>query len=185
MPTIFDIESDLLDWWDSLKKVIGFVREQNKEEEQTSHNRIEEDGGEDEDDWVIVAATDGATATTGTTKTIPCTNTIDSTTKTREKAGTEQGSEKPRVRLGAAHVTADVDAEDCLVAMQDFMRRILRNEIPSCSLGHERGEETSLWDEALGDGDGNGRFSVKAPLRIIEEGRKAIPKSEIWRAWVG
>jgi hypothetical protein len=64
------------------------------------------------------------------------------------------------------------------------MRSVLRNEIPSCSLGQERGEETWLWDEALGDGDGNGRFSVKAPVRIIEEGRRAIPKSEIWRAWV-
>jgi glyoxylase-like metal-dependent hydrolase (beta-lactamase superfamily II) len=186
MPTIFDIESDLLDWWDSLKKVIGFVRERNEEMEQTSDDRTEEDGGDGEDDWIIVAATDGATGTTRAAITISDIRAIDSTTKgTPEPAGPEQGSKKSRVRLGAAHVTADIDAEDCLVAMQDFMRRILRNEIPSCSLGQERGEETGLWDEALGDGDGNGRFSVKAPLRIMEEGRKAIPKSEIWRAWVG
>jgi hypothetical protein len=187
MPTIFDIESDLLDWWDSLKKVIGFVRDRNEEVERKSEGVIEEeDGGESEDDWVMVTGTDAAPGTTDTSESAPERSSVDSTAKgSLLPAEPEQGSRKPRVRLGAAHVTADVDAEDCLVAMQDFMRRILRNEIPSCSLGQERGEETCLWDEALGDGDGNGRFSVKAPLRIIEEGRKAIPKSEIWRAWVG
>lgn len=186
MPTIFDIESDLLDWWDSLKKTIGFVRDRNEEVERKSEDVTEEDGGESGDDWVMVTGTDAAPGTTDPSKSAPEHSGVGSTTKkTPLPAVPEPGSKKARVRLGAAHVTADVDAEDCLVAMQDFMRRILRNEIPSCSLGQERGEETCLWDEALGDGDGNGRFSVKAPLRIIEGGRAAIPKSEIWRAWVG
>ena len=186
MPTIFDIESDLLDWWDSLKKVIDFVRERNKEVEETNGDKIAVNVSEDEDDWVMVTATDDASETSSATEPPPRTSIANSTAdKTPDQAGLEQCNKNRRVRLGAAHVTADVDAEDCLVAMQDFMRRILRNEIPSCSLGQERGEEACLWDEALGDGDGNGRFSVKAPLRIIEEGRKAIPKSEIWRAWVG
>jgi hypothetical protein len=185
MPTIFDIESDLLDWWDSLKKVITFVEERNKEVEETADDRIEE-AGSDDDEWVLITAADSPSDSSGTTEPTPRTITIDPRTKkTPVHVGTEQVSKKRRVRLGAAHVTADVDAEDCLLAIQDFMRRVLRNEIPSCSLGQERGEETCLWDEALGDGDGNGRFSVKAPLRIIEEGSKAIPKSEIWRAWVG
>jgi hypothetical protein len=185
MPTIFDIESDLLDWWDSLKKVITFVEERNKEVEETADDRIEE-AGSDDDEWVLITAADSPSDSSGTTEPTPRTITIDPRTKkTPVHVGTEQVSKKRRVRLGAAHVTADVDAEDCLLAIQDFMRRVLRNEIPSCSLGQERGDETCLWDEALGDGDGNGRFSVKAPLRIVEEGRKAIPKSEIWRAWVG
>ena len=185
MPTIFDIESDLLDWWDSLKKVIRFVEERNKEMEETDDDRIEE-AGSDEDEWVLVTATDSPSDSSGTTAPTPHTTAIDlSAEKTPVQVGPEQMSKKQRVKLGAAHVTAEVDAEDCLLAMQDFMRRVLRNEIPSCSLGQEGGEETCLWDEALGDGDGNGRFSVKAPLRIVEEGRKAIPKSEIWRAWVG
>jgi glyoxylase-like metal-dependent hydrolase (beta-lactamase superfamily II) len=185
MPTIFANESDLLDWWDSLKKVIRFVEERNKEVEETGDDRVEE-AGSDEDEWVLVTATDSPSDSSGTTEPTPHTTAIDpSAEKTPGQVGPEQMSKKQRVRLGAAHVTAEVDAEDCLLAMQDFMRRVLRNEIPSCSLGQERGEETCLWDEALGDGDGNGRFSVRAPLRIVEEGRKAIPKSEIWRAWVG
>jgi len=185
MPTIFDIESDLLDWWDSLKKVISFVEERNKEVDETADDRIEE-AGSDEDEWVWITAADSPSDSSGTTEPMPRTITIDPRAeKTPVQVGPEQVSKKRRVRLGAAHVTADVDAEDCLLAMQDFMRRVLRNEIPSCSLGQERGEETCLWDEALGHGDGNGRFSVKAPWRIVEEGRKAIPKSEIWRAWVG
>jgi hypothetical protein len=149
--------------------------------EEIAGDRIEEVGS-DEDEWVLITATDTPSDFSGTTEPTPRTAAIDSRAK---KNLPEQVSKKQRVRLGAAHVTADVDAEDCLLAMQDFMRRVLRNEIPSCSLGQERGEETCLWDEALGDGDGNGRFSVRAPLRIVEEGRKAIPKSEIWRAWVG
>ena len=182
MPTIFNGESDLLDWWDSLKKVIDFVRERNQDEEEVDSQMIEEDGGEDEDedDWVMVTATDSSTDNNNTSMSGPTAR----TNRTAEQAGSEPRNKKQRVRLGAAHVTADVDAEDCLLAMQDFMRRVLRNEIPSCSLGEEGGVETCLWDEALGDGDGNGRFSVKAPLRVIEQGRKAIPKSEIWRAWV-
>ena len=186
MPTIFDVEGDLLDWWDSLKKVIGFVRDRNEEVEETSRNEFEEKLSEAEDDWVMVTDTESESGIDSTMDVKPCAGTTYSNTeKSPDRAGLEKGSKKRRVRLGAAHVTADVDAEDCLVAMQDFMRRVLRNEIASCSLGQERGEETCLWDEALGDGDGNGRFSVKAPLRIMEEGRKAIPRSEIWRAWVG
>lgn len=139
MPTIFDIESDLLDWWESLKKVIAFVTDRNVEFEESF---------EDVDEWVVVNHAE------------------------------VQGKKKKRVILGAAHVTADVDAEECLLEMQDFMRKVLRGEIPSCSLGEERGEEACLWDEAFGDGDGKGRFSVKAPLRIIEEGREGIPHYE-------
>lgn len=186
MPTIFDLEGDLLDWWDSLKKVIGFVRDRNEGVEETSRNEFEGKPSEDEDDWVMVTDTESESGIASTIDVKPRAGTTYSNSeKSPDRAGLEMGSKKRRVRLGAAHVTADVDAEDCLVAMQDFMRRVLRNEVPSCSLGQERGEETCLWDEALGDGDGNGRFSVKAPLRIMEEGRKAIPRSEIWRAWVG
>ena len=186
MPTMFDVESDLLDWWDSLKKVIGFVRDRNEEVEETSRDEVEEKPTEDEDDWVMVTDPESESGINNTIDVKPHAGTTYSNTgKSPDRAGLEKGSQKRRVRLGAAHVTADVDAEDCLVAMQDFMRRVLRNEIPSCSLGQERGEETCLWDEALGDGDGNGRFSVKAPLQVMEEGRKAIPRSEIWRAWVG
>jgi hypothetical protein len=152
MPTIFDIESNLLDWWDSLKKVIEFVRTRNEEEEEIEETPSLRSELEDTvaDGWVVISP--------------------EKTTRL-----------KKRLRLGAAHVTTDVDAENCLVEMQDFMRRVLLDEIPSCSLGIERGEETRLWDEALGDGNGDGRFSVKAPLRIIDEGRDAIPRHEIAR----
>ena len=181
MPTIFNVNSDLLDWWDSLKKVIGFVRERNEEVEESSGINIEEKVPEDQEDWVMVTATDNGDEINSTRDAEPHTCARDSsTTRSAEHVGLAAGRRKQRVRLGAAHVTANVDAEDCLLAMQDFMRRILRNEIPFCSLGNERGEEICLWDEALGAGDGKGRFSVRAPTRIIEEGRKAIPTNEMW-----
>ena len=141
MPTIFDIESDLLDWWDSLKEVLKFVQGANEELEKEEVETSETEG---DHEWVELK---------------------------RKK--------KPRVKLCAAHVTANVDAETCLLEMQDFMRRLLRYEIRSKPLGRMRGEETNLWDWANTAGRKGGRFSVQAPYRVIMEGRESIPKDEI------
>lgn len=158
MPTIFDIESDMLDWWESIKNVLAFVRARNEEVEEVAESKeggvsvnemVEESEEEQEEAWIVISQPEPP-----------------------------KPKKKTRIKLGAAHVTAEVDAEECLVEMQDFMRKVLRDEIPSCSVGRQRGEETCLWDEALGDGDGRGRFSVRAPLRIIEEGRAGIPVHE-------
>ncbi|KAF3036485.1 hypothetical protein E8E12_007313 [Didymella heteroderae] len=82
----------------------------------------------------------------------------------------EQNAEgASRVTLSAGHVTAGVDALDCLLGIREFMTRVLRNEVPFEEEPMKRGERFGSWKE-----DG-GRFSLGAPLRLIEEGRSAIP----------
>ena len=103
-------------------------------------------------------------------------------------------SKRKRVTLSAAHVTSSTPALNALHAIRAFVARILRDEVPFAELETNRGERTGLWDDALseateaqevGEDDGElGKeltFSVKAPLRIIEEGRRKIPRKE-WEA---
>jgi glyoxylase-like metal-dependent hydrolase (beta-lactamase superfamily II) len=78
-----------------------------------------------------------------------------------------------RVTLCAGHVTAGVDALDCLLGVKTFMARVLRNEVHFEEDPMKRGERFGSWRE-----DG-GRFSLGAPLRLIEEGRKSISR-EAW-----
>lgn len=76
---------------------------------------------------------------------------------------------KSRVTLSAGHVTTGVDALDCLLGVKDFMTRVLRDEVQFEEEPMKRGERFGSWREE------GGRFSLGAPLRLIEEGRKAIP----------
>lgn len=79
-----------------------------------------------------------------------------------------------RVTLSAGHVTAGVDALDCLKGVKEFMSRVLRDEVQFEEEPAKRGERFGAWSEE------GGRFSLGAPLRLIEEGRKAIAGKE-WR----
>ncbi|KAF1932774.1 uncharacterized protein M421DRAFT_249132 [Didymella exigua CBS 183.55] len=88
----------------------------------------------------------------------------------RNEAGTST------VTLSAGHVTAGVDALDCLLGVKEFMVRVLRNEVQFEEEPMKRGERFGSWREE------GGRFSLGAPLRLIEEGRKAILERE-WREW--
>jgi glyoxylase-like metal-dependent hydrolase (beta-lactamase superfamily II) len=113
----------------------------------------------------------------------------------------------PRVALCAAHTTVHLDAGQTLVKMQTFMARILKNEVPCVKVEEspDPGEERWLWDDELGGAEWakkyeaglyfpdwhSGRiykrvdypaatfkFSVLAPWRVIEEGRKTISLDE-------
>jgi hypothetical protein len=95
-----------------------------------------------------------------------------------KNGGGEQGmgmdkGEENRVKLSAGHVTAGVDAQTCLKNVKDFMGRVLRNEVPFSALPDRRGETFGHWNDGP-----DGEFSVAAPLRIMEEGRKKIPEGE-------
>jgi len=178
MPTIFTNESDLGDWWESLKKVIEFVREKNKEGEddvakkvaQKEHAKQQVDD-DDDDDWVLVPSYQ-FTSPRHQRRPRPSSHTIKPVCK-------------PRLTLSAAHVTASVDAETCLIAIQTFVARILRNEVPFRLVKEVKtGEMVGLWDDMLDEerrdlkGNQKGRFSVQSPLWVTEEGRKRIPREE-------
>lgn len=79
-----------------------------------------------------------------------------------------------RVTLAAGHVTYSDDAEHAIVAMQEFMAAILRDEVPKVQMDGER----SLWDYALGEGEEKGDHSVLAPLSLVERARREIPGEE-------
>lgn len=106
----------------------------------------------------------------------------------------------PRVHLAASHTTSHADAMTAILEIRAFVAAILRDEIPKrrAADGH-RGEEMWLWDYAVAekndedDGDDDDtvavavaegervrrRFSVLAPLVVIEEGRRRIPCVEL------
>jgi len=80
-----------------------------------------------------------------------------------------------RVTLSAGHVTVGVDALGCLTEAKAFMRRVLRDEVRFEEQSMKRGERFGCWSEE------GGRFSLGAPLRVVQEGRTGIPEDE-WRA---
>lgn len=145
MPTIFNIDSNLADWQRSIDKVLNFIQERNCELKLIASEA-------EPDDWILISQ------------------------------ASEKGAPTIRVMLGAAHVTVSVDAEECLLAMGNFMQRILDDEVPHCRVEDEKCHEVWLWDDLL-DADGAsasqtgqdqpnfGRFSVRAPLSVIEKER--------------
>jgi glyoxylase-like metal-dependent hydrolase (beta-lactamase superfamily II) len=140
MPTIFNVDSNLADWQGSMRKVLKFIRERNRELALTTSEA-------EIDEWILVSQP------------------------------SNQHCKSPRVLLSAAHVTVGVDAEHCVFAMMDFMQRIIENKVPHCRVENEKGHEVWLWDDVLDTGyinsleDGFGRFSVRAPLFVIEKQR--------------
>jgi glyoxylase-like metal-dependent hydrolase (beta-lactamase superfamily II) len=76
------------------------------------------------------------------------------------------------VKLSAGHVTANEDAETILVDVKRFMTKILRNEAKFEEMPTKRGEKFGMWTEE------GGRFSLGAPVRVVEEGGKKIPRGK-------
>jgi hypothetical protein len=90
----------------------------------------------------------------------------------QERNAEQTANGQSRVVLSAGHVTAGVDALHCLLDVKDFMRRVLRNEVHFEEEPLKRGQRFGSWREE------GGRFSLGAPLRLIEEGRKTIPVND-------
>lgn len=148
MPTIFTSGSNLADWSSSMDKMIAFVKERNKELKLTTSEA-------EDPDWMLVSQSPG------------------------------QAYKNMNVMLSAAHVTVSVDAEECLFDMREFMSRILRDEVPHRLVEHKNDSDIWLWDDTL-DADAThkfetwqeaakfGRFSVRAPLSLIEKERNRL-----------
>lgn len=84
-----------------------------------------------------------------------------------------------RVTLAAGHVTALVDAQTCLVAVKQFMSKVLRDKTEYKEWFPIRGESFGLWkDSAKRSGDAVGGFRLAAPLRLVSNARQEIPKVE-------
>ena len=79
-----------------------------------------------------------------------------------------------RVMLSAGHVTVGVDAMASLMGVREFMKRVLRDEVRFEEQAVKRGERFGSWSEE------GGRFSLGAPVRVVEKGRVDIPGEE-WR----
>ena len=187
-PVIFTTESDLVTWWGSLQVLRDFVVENEKEEEE-----------ECEGEWTLVDIPDSnEDASVPVDPTTPCPR------KARSPAP-KKSSKKQSITLSAAHVTTNAPALPAIDGIKHFMSRILRDEVPFKQVEDRRGEETGLWDDTLVEGgdetafnedvgrEGNdaqggtrdnvyyrrkGRWSVVAPLRVVEGGRKGVPRKE-------
>jgi glyoxylase-like metal-dependent hydrolase (beta-lactamase superfamily II) len=88
------------------------------------------------------------------------------------QARNEHGKEGKRVMLSAGHVTTNVDAETVLKEVKAFMGRVLTDKVDFEERGMKRGERFGMWVE-----DG-GRFSLGAPIRVVEQGRGKIPRDK-------
>ncbi|KAI9877340.1 MAG: hypothetical protein M1830_000568 [Pleopsidium flavum] len=76
-------------------------------------------------------------------------------------------SGKERVKIACGHITSNVDGEEILVAVQDLFWNIVMAKVPVKETKTMRGELVDLWKE-----DGQPRFSVRGPRRLVEEARR-------------
>lgn len=86
----------------------------------------------------------------------------------------------PRVKLCAAHTTLSIDAEWAILAMRNFMLRILNNDgVPAKRVANNaRGEEMWLWDRALDDDfEGGGENAPSNVPRLVEFGFARPPRA--------
>ena len=191
MPTIFPSEGNMADLWQTLKKLLDFVQARNKELSSQKqkvarrHSHSHRCAGQNQCGFDHHHQGD-----------VPEPLFRKETAKSRVEDDwlfVDLRLEPPRVHLAAAHTTVSIDAEAAIVSFGEFMARILRDQIPKVRVddgGH--GAERWLWDYALQDDgpaqdwnhghedtDGNLRylrqFSVLAPIKVIEEGRKNVP----------
>lgn len=71
------------------------------------------------------------------------------------------------VKIGCGHITSSVDAQDILDSVQQWFRNIIDDRIPIKETLQRRGEICDLWHE-----DGDPRFSLLAPRRLMDEARE-------------
>ncbi|KAF2845636.1 hypothetical protein T440DRAFT_460074 [Plenodomus tracheiphilus IPT5] len=115
---LFTKESDLSDWWQSLNRLIDFVK----------------------------------------------------------RSGEEFGQP---VKLAAGHVTAEVNALEFLAQIKHFMMKVLTDKLTFARQPDKRGEAFGHWSDQT-----NERFSLGAPLRVVEDGRRRILEEGSFRMHV-
>lgn len=78
-----------------------------------------------------------------------------------------------RVTLAAGHVTSSADADECLRNVKLFMTRVLRGAASFVELPRKRGERFGFWHDKEAHDRGY-RFSLGAPLCVVEKGRQKL-----------
>jgi len=73
-----------------------------------------------------------------------------------------------RVKVGCGHQTAGADAEGIMRDLEDLWWRVLRGEVPVVETRIIAGETCDRWIEP----GGNGRFSFRAPRRLMVDARE-------------
>ncbi len=81
----------------------------------------------------------------------------------------DDDAHKGRLKIGCGHVTSSVDAMEILVAVQTLFANILEDKVPIAQREEKRGEEYVTWRD-----DGEPRFSVTAPRRIVFDAKQAL-----------
>ena len=76
-------------------------------------------------------------------------------------------TDKPSVKIGCGHVTSSVEGKETLLAVRKFFQDVIAGTIPVRQVSERRGEEVNLWQE-----NGEPRFSLSAPKRLIVDARK-------------
>ena len=79
---------------------------------------------------------------------------------------------KGPLRVGCGHVTSSVDAREILLDVRRLFSDILAERIPVIHRKEKRGEEFWIWRE-----EGEPRFSVEAPKRIVLEAQQSLLKN--------
>ena len=83
--------------------------------------------------------------------------------------------DKSSVKIGCGHVTSSVEGKEILLAVQTYFQDVLAGRVQIMQVSERRGEEIVLWQD-----DGEPRFSLSAPKRLIVDARKhytlAVPE---------
>lgn len=75
--------------------------------------------------------------------------------------------DKPSVKIGCGHTTSSVEGKGILLAVQRFFEDVIAGIVPIKHISDKRGEEVCLWQD-----DGEPRFSLSAPKRLVEDAKK-------------
>ncbi|KAK3076812.1 hypothetical protein LTS18_011984, partial [Coniosporium uncinatum] len=143
MPIIFPKEGSWIDYMASLQKLLSFVRYYNNDSSQYSRYA-------------------------GVTSWLRCFGLEGASWLDAWMGRVVQG----RVSLAAGHQTSDVDAEQALEEVLVLFKRILKGEVKQQDVEMNRGEQVCFWQDPDDGAGEEARFSVKAPLRLVEEARK-------------
>lgn len=90
-----------------------------------------------------------------------------------ETKNNDDSANKGPVKIGCGHVTSSVDGKEILLAVRQLFLDIVQGKVPIVGTEEKRGEVYATWKE-----DGEPRFSVTAPKRIMQDAKQNWGKWE-------
>ncbi|KAG6991303.1 hypothetical protein G7Y79_00054g089320 [Physcia stellaris] len=82
---------------------------------------------------------------------------------------------KGPIKIACGHITSAAPGKDILVTVKTVFSDLLKGNVPIVSSTIKRGEQYHVWKS-----DGDTRFSIEAPLRLVQDARQAAQKSVEW-----